>query len=367
MWEPSFWQGKRVFVTGHTGFKGGWLVCWLRLLGAKVTGYALQPVTQPNLFEVARVADGIHSLEGDVRDLAALRQALHEARPDIVFHLAAQPLVRSSYADPIYTYSTNIMGTAHVLEAIRHTPSVRSAVMITSDKCYQNNEWAWGYRENEKMGGRDPYSSSKGAAELVIQGYRHSYFGPEADNRTAVASARAGNVIGGGDWSAERLVPDVLAALAKDESVLLRNPIATRPWQHVLEPLHGYLRLAQTLYEHGKDYAEAYNFGPESRNAKPVAWIVTTLHQLWGSDRRWEEDQGHKPHEDIFLKLDASKAQLKLGWQPLLELEETLTWIVEWHKAYLQNRAMRQVTEQQIHRFAARIEQAVSNDSLLFS
>jgi CDP-glucose 4,6-dehydratase len=345
--DKSFWQGKRVFLTGHTGFKGSWLSLWLGALGAEVTGYALAPPTEPNLFALARVGERLRSVTGDVRDLEALTAALVEARPEVVFHLAAQPLVRESYQDPITTFSTNIMGSAHLLEAVRRAGGVRSVVMITSDKCYRNREWVWGYRENEMMGGLDPYSSSKGAAELVIQAMRHSFFGKGA----AVASARAGNVIGGGDWSADRLVPDVLKALSENRQVLLRNPIATRPWQHVLEPLHGYLRLAEALHREGHSFAEAWNFGPEDRSAVSVAQVVELLHRIWGSSLTWGEDEGFNPHEDTFLKLDASKAATRLGWHPILSLEETLTWIVAWHKAYLSGDNMRRVTEEQISAF----------------
>jgi len=336
--DPEFWQGKRVFLTGHTGFKGGWLALWLQRLGAEVTGYALAPPTQPNLFDVARVAAGLTSIIADVRDLPSLQQALHEARPQVVFHLAAQSLVRHGYRHPVETYATNVMGTLHLLEAVRHTPGVRSVVIVTSDKCYENREWVWGYRENEPMGGYDPYSNSKGCAELVTRAYRDSYFNPadHAEHGVAIASARAGNVIGGGDWAEDRLVPDLLRAIAAQEPVVIRSPHAVRPWQHVLEPLCGYLRLAERLYEAGPAFAEAWNFGPNDEDAKPVQWLVEHLTEAWregGGVARWQLDPRPQPHEAHYLKLDCAKAKTRLGWYPRWSLTETIGRIVAWQQA----------------------------------
>ena len=270
--NPSFWRSKKVFFSGHTGFKGSWLCLWLQQLGAEVTGYALAPPTSPSLFEVAHVAQGMKSLCGDIRDGAALAKAMREAVPDIVIHMAAQPLVRRSYLDPVETYSANVMGTVHLLEAVRQTQSVRAVVNVTSDKCYENKEWVWGYRESDPMGGFDPYSNSKGCAELVTAAYRNSFFNPAkySEHHVALASVRAGNVIGGGDWAEDRLIPDILAAFEKSQPVVIRNPHAIRPWQHVLEPLAGYLQLAQKLYEDGATYAEGWNFGPNDEDAQPV-------------------------------------------------------------------------------------------------
>ena len=358
-----------MFITGHTGFKGSWLCLWLQQLGAEVTGYALQPPTNPSLFEVAQVGQGMHSIIGDIRDGEALASAMKAAAPDVVIHMAAQPLVRYSYIAPVETYSTNVMGTVHLLEAVRKTPSVRAVVNVTSDKCYENKEWIWGYRENEPMGGFDPYSSSKGCAELVTASYRQSFFQSSTINHnpstiphqpsTAVATARAGNVIGGGDWADDRLIPDILRAISEGRPVIIRNPHAIRPWQHVLEPLSGYLQLAQRLYEEGATFAEGWNFGPHDEDAKPVQWIVEQLTQQWGGDASWKLDNADHPHEAHYLKLDCSKAKMRLDWQPRWDLAHTLEMIVEWQRAYLANEDMRNLTLEQIAAYTAVMGQKV--------
>jgi len=349
----SFWAGKTVFLTGHTGFKGGWLSLWLQSLGARVVGYSLPPPTNPSLFEVARIADGMTSLEGDIRDLPRLTAAIAEYRPDIVIHMAAQPLVRYSYKNPVETYSTNVMGTVNLLEAVRQTNNVRALVTVTSDKCYENKEWVWGYRENEPMGGYDPYSNSKGCAELVTAAYRNSFFNPnEFDrHRLAIASARAGNVIGGGDWAEDRLIPDIMRAITQGQPVPIRNPRAIRPWQHVLEPLSGYLLLAQKLFESGPAYGEAWNFGPNDEDAKPVSWIVEGLTEKWGEGATWALDGGEHPHEAHYLKLDCSKAKSRLGWVPRWSLGQTLNAIVDWNRAYCRNGDMRAKVIEQIQQY----------------
>jgi CDP-glucose 4,6-dehydratase len=350
----AFWNGKKVFLTGHTGFKGSWLSLWLQQLGAKVTGYALPPPTRPCLFEVADVAQGMESVIGDIRDSTALSKATREAAPDIVLHMAAQPLVGRSYANPVETYSTNVLGTVHVLEAVRQTPSVRAVVNVTSDKCYDNKEWVWGYRESEPMGGFDPYSNSKGCAELVTSAYRNSFFNPAKYNehRVALASARAGNVIGGGDWAEDRLIPDILRGISEGRPVVIRNPHAIRPWQHVLEPLSGYLLLAQKLYEEGVVYAEGWNFGPSDEDAKPVQWIVERLTERWGESATWQLAEGSHPHEAHYLKLDCSKARMHLDWQPRWNLSQALEMIVAWQAAWLGNADMRGFTLKQIEQYA---------------
>lgn len=346
----AFWQGKRVLLTGHTGFKGSWLSLWLQSMGAQVVGYALAPPSNPSLFEVAHVGKGMTSLIGDIRDLEQLRKAFADYKPEIVIHMAAQALVRYSYAEPVETYSTNVMGTVNLLEAVRGTGSVKAVVNVTSDKCYENREWAWGYRENEAMGGYDPYSSSKGCAELVAAAYRNSYFHPEKykEHGIALASVRAGNVIGGGDWADDRLIPDIMRAITQGKPVNIRNPHAIRPWQHVLEPLSGYLLLAQNLYEEGAVYAEGWNFGPSDEDAKPVQWIVEKLTEAWGEGASWKLDGGNHPHEAHYLKLDCSKAKARLGWHPRWHLDETLSRIVDWQKNYQQGMDMKTVTLGQI-------------------
>ena len=351
--NPSFWRGRRVFLTGHTGFKGSWLSLWLQHLGVELTGYALRPPTAPGLFEEADVAAGMRSVIGDVRDPASLQQAMQACKPEIVIHMAAQPLVRYSYQHPVETYSTNVMGTVHLLETVRNTPGVKAVVNITTDKCYDNREWVWGYRENEPMGGHDPYSSSKACAELVSSAYRASFLGARGSSGAGVALAtvRAGNVIGGGDWAQDRLVPDIIAAFERGSFARIRNPRAIRPWQHVLEPLRGYLTLAERLYDHGQAYAEAWNFGPVDDDAKTVGWIVEQLAKLWGGDARWYVDDGENPHEATYLKLDISKARNRLDWQPALCLEDALRLIVDWARQRTSGADVRQLTLAQIETY----------------
>lgn len=349
-----FWRDKRVFITGHTGFKGSWLSLWLQQLGATVMGYSLPLLpSNPCLFETARVGVGMASLQGDILDLAALQTAIDKFSPDIVFHLAAQSLVKQSYADPIQTYATNVMGTAHLLETIRQTESVQVVVVVTSDKCYDNKEWIWGYRESDPMGGHDPYSSSKGCAELLTAAYRRSFLGAAAGGErcTAVATVRSGNVIGGGDWSKDRLVPDLLRAFACEESAFIRHPEAVRPWQHVLDPLYGYLLLAETMYREPEKYSSAWNFGPTAVSAQPVAWIADRLAALWGQGASWTSDPMLHPHEATYLQVDSSKAWNQIGWRPRLHLAEALTWIVDWTQAYRTGKDMHDFTNQQIIQF----------------
>ncbi len=349
----DFWRGKRVLVTGHTGFKGSWLCLWLQHLGAELCGYALAPPTTPSLFAVADVERDMRSVVGDIRDFEGLLETMAQWQPQVVLHLAAQPLVGEGYRQPVDTYAVNVMGTVHLLEAARQTKSVRAVVCVTSDKCYENQGWAWGYRESDPMGGSDPYSSSKGCAELVTAAYRRSFFAPEAD--VGVATARAGNVIGGGDWQAERLVPHLLAALARGEAALLRRPSAVRPWQHVLEPLSGYLALAQCLFEDGAAFGEAWNFGPNTDAVKPVSWLAERLGARWGETNPWQQER-IEFHEASMLALDSAKAQQRLLWQPVLALEEALQWTVNWAKAYGAGENMRDVTLSQIAEYQQRAQ-----------
>ena len=352
--SPAFWRGKRVFVTGHTGFKGGWLVLWLESLGAQIAGYALPAPTEPSFSGLVGRGKSVTSTTGDIRDLPALRENLRQFAPQVVFHLAAQSLVRPSYHDPVETYSTNVMGTVNLLEAVRQCPGVNAVVVVTSDKCYENREWIWGYRENDPMGGFDPYSNSKGCAELVSAAFRNSFFHPDAYSRhhVALASARAGNVIGGGDWAQDRLLPDVIRAILANEPVKIRNPGAIRPWQHVLEPLGGYLHLAQHLCDQGARFSGGWNFGPREQDARPVSSMVDAATRLWGEGARWEADAGQHPHEAAYLKLDCSKAHALLGWQPRLRVDQALAWTVEWYKAWCERKDMRAFSLQQISTYA---------------
>lgn len=349
----GFYKGKKVFITGHTGFKGSWLCLWLKNMGAEVTGYSLNPPTNPSLFEMTGAAAGINSIIGDVRDYNCLLQSMEKAEPEIVIHMAAQPLVRDSYKIPVETYSINVMGTVHVLEAVRQTSSVRAVVNVTTDKCYDNKEWFWGYRENEPMGGYDPYSNSKGCSELVTSSYRSSFFNTSTYGKThkvALASARAGNVIGGGDWASDRLIPDIVRSIVSGQKVLIRSPHAVRPWQHVLEPLSGYLFLAKNLYENGTDFAEGWNFGPSDDDAKPVEWIVSHLCNLWGK-ADYEIDRNPQPHEASYLKLDCSKAKMRMGWKPRWDIETALKKIVDWTRVYVDKGDIKEVTLKQIREF----------------
>lgn len=348
----SSWSGRRVLVTGDTGFKGSWLALWLTALGARVTGLALPPPTEPSLFEMAGIGAVVNHIEGDIRDLAAVRAAVEQARPDVVFHLAAQPLVRLSYAEPVETYAANVMGTVHLLEAVRQVGGVKAVVCITSDKCYENREWAWAYRESDAMGGHDPYSSSKGCAELVVSAWRRSYFEHEGPS---LASVRAGNVIGGGDWAADRLVPDLVRAFEAGVAPLVRSPDSVRPWQHVLAALHGYLLLAERLLAGEQRFADGWNFGPSDEDARPVRWIVERMSAAWGDGiQPSEADRGPRPHEAGLLRLDSSKARAELGWWPALSLGETIEWIAEWHKSIGRGEDARAVTLAQIERYMVR-------------
>ena len=346
--DASFWRGKRVLLTGHTGFKGSWLSLWLQSMGSHVRGVALAPPTDPALFDVARVGEGMEHHVVDIRDFDSLHQHVAEFRPEILIHMAAQPLVRQSYAQPLETFATNVMGTAHVLEAARQAGSVKAIVNVTTDKCYENRELVLGYRENDPMGGSDPYSSSKACAELVTTAYRKSFL---ADVGIAVATARAGNVIGGGDWASDRLVPDVLRSLQAGEPILVRNPHAVRPWQHVLEPLHGYLLLAERLYAHGQTYAEGWNFGPRDEDAQSVDAVVDQLCQAWGHDVTWTTQPGQHPHEAGLLKLDTSKARSRLNWAPRWSLSTAVTNTVRWHRAWRAGQDMREVCMNQINQY----------------
>lgn len=349
----EFWKGKRVLITGHTGFKGSWLSLWLQSLGAALTGYSLPPPTNPSLFELAHVSDGMTSFAGDIRDFASLKRMLGDTRPQILLHLAAQTVVRVSYENPIDTYATNVMGTVNVLEAIRQLALPCVVVVVTSDKCYENKNWPWGYRENEPMGGHDPYSNSKACTELVVSAYRDSFFhgnGPGTPT-ICLASGRAGNVIGGGDWTKNQLLADVMRAFLNGHPVRIRNPHAVRPWQFVLESLRGYLTLAEHLWHGGAAFAEGWNFGPYDEDARPVSWIVERVSELWGDGACWEMDEGAHPHEDHILKLDIAKARGRLNWSPKMRLHKALEWVVEWYKTYQEQKDLREITAAQIARY----------------
>ncbi len=347
--NPDFWRGKRVFLTGHTGFKGSWLSLWLQSMDVKLYGLALAPQTTPNLFTMADVANGMTgNAIGDIRDLGTVQKAMQASNADIVIHMAAQPLVRLSYSEPVETYATNVMGTVHVLDSARQTSSVKAMVVVTTDKCYENKEWLWGYREDEPMGGHDPYSNSKGCSELVTAAYRNSFL---KDKGIAIATARAGNVIGGGDWASDRLVPDILRAFEQNKPVVIRNPHAIRPWQHVLEPLSGYLLLAEDLFTHGQMFAEGWNFGPNDDDAQSVQWIVEYMQSCWGNGACWQRDIGGHPHEANYLKLDISKAKARLGWSPRWPLAETLEHIIDWQRGFTTNNDTRKLCLSEIQQY----------------
>ncbi len=351
--NPAAWNGRRVLVTGHTGFKGGWLSLWLSQMGAKVTGLSLPAPTEPSFFEQTRLAELVDHVEGDIRDMATVEAAIRQARPEVVFHLAAQPLVRYSYDNPVETYATNVMGTVHVMEACRQVDSVKAVVCVTTDKCYENREWVWPYREADPMGGYDPYSSSKGAAELAISAYRRSY--PDGPK---IASVRAGNVIGGGDWALDRLVPDIVRAMLAGQAPEIRNPNSVRPWQHVLEALGGYLMIAEAMLNGKGEAATAWNFGPSDDDTQPVHWMVEEMLSKWDSDLGWVRPDGPQPHEAVLLRLDCSKARLELGWSPRLRLKEALAKVVEWHKEVAANGDGREVSLVQIADYAGRLKAA---------
>ncbi len=349
----NIYKGRKVLITGHTGFKGSWLCLILNKIGADVYGYALEPPTNPSLFKEAKIDELVTSYIGDIRNLNYLQKVMLQIQPEIVIHMAAQPLVRESYKIPVETYSVNVMGTVHLLEVCRHINSVKAIVNVTTDKCYENKEWHWGYRENEPMGGYDPYSNSKGCSELVTSAYLNSYFNPKEYSRhgVALASARAGNVIGGGDWADDRLIPDFIRAISKGKKVKIRSPYAIRPWQHVLEPLSGYLTLALKLFTEGSAFSQAWNFGPDDKDAQNVEWITKTICNLWGDGASFNVDANPQPHEANYLKLDCSKAKAELNWYPKWNIETTLKSIVDWNKAWLKGEDILIVTENQINQY----------------
>lgn len=346
MIDPGFWLGRRVFLTGHTGFKGSWMALLLRSFGAEVFGFSLPPESEHGLFNIAGVQNDVHHRIGDIRDLADLRSALAEAKPDVVIHMAAQALVRLSYDEPVETYATNVMGTVNLLEAARTVAGVKAIVVVTSDKCYENTGQLRGYVETDPMGGYDPYSSSKGCAEIVTAAYQRSFY--QAETMPPVATARAGNVIGGGDWARDRLVPDIMRSFMADEVGRIRNPAAIRPWQHVLDPIIGYLTLVQRLVQGGRQFAEGWNFGPHADSEVPVSVLVQKLAGHWGADARWGLDEGDNPHEAAYLKLDCNKARTRLHWNPVIDFDQALRLSSDWYRAFHQGADMRAVTLQQI-------------------
>lgn len=351
--NKDFWCSKKVLVTGHTGFKGSWLCLWLNQLGAKVYGYALEPPTIPSLFELCKIGNTVNSVFGDIRDRGKLSRYINEVCPEIVIHMAAQPLVRESYENPVETYEINVMGTVNLLEAIRNCKSIKAVINVTTDKCYKNKEWYWGYRETEALGGYDPYSNSKACSELVTSAFRNSYFNNEKYDihKVALATARAGNVIGGGDWAKDRLIPDCIQAILEEREILIRNPNAIRPWQHVLEPLSGYLMLAEKLYTQGIEFASSWNFGSEESDAKPVKYIVEKICDIWGHNATYSIDNNVNPHESHYLKLDCSKAKNKLKWYPNWNLDTSIIKTIEWIKVYKNNGNVLEECRKQIQEY----------------
>jgi CDP-glucose 4,6-dehydratase len=357
MIDSGFWKGKRVFITGHTGFKGSWLSLWLSRMGAKVYGYSLPPPTKPSMYELCLIDKLVHSTVADIRDLGALKSALGAAAPDFIIHMAAQPIVRDSYKDPVGTYSTNVMGTVNILEAARGSESARGVVVVTSDKCYENREVIWGYREHDRLGGRDPYSNSKACAEHVTAAYRASFFD---SGKVGIASARAGNVIGGGDWAMDRLLPDCVRAVIKNETVVLRNPNSIRPWQHVLEPLAGYLLLCQKLYGDRHAFAGEWNFGPADESVKTVEWVVKKFLEGWPEGAGYSIDSGAgQPHEAICLSLDCSKSKAFLGWRPVWNIDKAIGMVVEWTRSYIRQESIQKASIEQIEEFTAELDRVV--------
>ncbi|MGB8275128.1 MAG: CDP-glucose 4,6-dehydratase [Alphaproteobacteria bacterium] len=346
----DFWKGRRVFLTGHTGFMGGWLAAWLARLGARVTGYALKPPTDPSFFEAFGVAKLVDSKIADVRDLPALAAALRAAKAEIVMHLAAQPLVRQGYAEPVETFSTNVMGTVHLLEAMRACPSVAAAVIVTSDKVYDNREQPRGYREHDVLGGREPYGASKACTEIVVRAYRDSFF-DGGTGRIGIATARAGNVIGGGDWAKDRIVPDAVRAFSEHRPLLIRNPHATRPWQHVLEPLRGYLMLAERLMAEPARWSGGWNFGPAPSDARPVSWIADEIAAIWGEGACWHPVNGTSVYEAKLLSIDIAKAESELGWHPAWPVERAAAATVDWYKGHLRRGDAGRLTHSQIEAY----------------
>lgn len=360
--NPQFWRNKKVLLTGHTGFKGSWLSICLQSLGSDLTGFSLPPPTDPSLYVLAGVERGMRSVEGDIRDLHHMQKVMQETQPEIVFHLAAQSLVRQSYADPVGTFSTNVLGTAHVLEAARATASIRAVIVVTSDKCYDNKEDGRAYRESDSLGGFDPYSSSKAAAELVTAAFRNSFFAPQQrETPTGIASVRAGNVIGGGDWAVDRLIPDVMRGVFEGREVFIRNPHAVRPWQHVLEPLHGYLLLAEKLYGDPLVYSQGWNFGPDESDSQPVAALLEQLGRCWGPGMTWRIDNGRHHHEAKYLRLDSSKARSMLGWRPRWNLTRALEATAEWYKALHSRKDAASLTREQIRAYQSALHVAVAS------
>ncbi|MFH1824990.1 MAG: CDP-glucose 4,6-dehydratase [Candidatus Firestonebacteria bacterium] len=349
----TFWKNKRVFVTGHTGFKGSWLCLWLNYLGANIKGYALKPPTVPSLFNLCKINELVKSKIADIRNYKLLKQELLNFKPEIVIHMAAQPIVRESYKNPLETYSVNVMGTVNLFESVRNCKSVRVVVNVTTDKCYENKERRRGYCEYEPLGGYDPYSNSKACSELVTSSYRSSFFNPKEykTHKKAVASARAGNVIGGGDWAVDRLIPDSVKSVLRKKTIVIRNPNAVRPWQHVLEPLYGYLLLAEKLYKNGPEYAEAWNFGPDDKDVKTVEWIVKRICNKWGEEASYKIDKGKHPHEAHYLKLNCSKAKSNLSWHPKWNLDTAIDKIIEWTKAYKQGKDLKKICLKQIQEY----------------
>jgi CDP-glucose 4,6-dehydratase len=348
-----FWKNKRVLITGHTGFKGSWISLWLQQLGAEVIGYSLEPPTSPSMFDLAGIGDGMTSIIGDIRDYKNLEKIVNKYRPEIILHMAAQALVRRSYQDPTGTIEANVMGTVNILNTARAVDTVRVVTVVTSDKCYENQEWVWGYRETDPMGGHDPYSASKGCAEIVTAAFRDSYFDPKKfkEHGVAIASVRAGNVIGGGDWAEDRLIPDIVRSIVDGKPVFIRYPHAIRPWQHVLDPLNGYMRLMEKLWEDGELYGGAWNFGPSNDYIMPVGQLTERIVELWGAGASWEKDEGNHPHEANYLKLDCSKARSELSWKPKLDLIKTVDWTVDWYKGHFDKKDARSLTLEQINEF----------------